>query len=109
MAFDYFANPPPGLDLNESRTASNNAIGVVLFVLSLVFVGLRLYTRLHVKREPLGLDDYLMFLGLALNAGNLACCIAGKAIDNARLITDANVQTRRLLRPWKAHMVFGTV
>lgn len=109
MAFDYFANPPPGLDLNESRTASNNAIGVVLFVLSLVFVGLRLYTRLRVKREPLGLDDYLMFLGLALNAGNLACCIAGIAIDPARLITGANVQTRRLLRPWKAHMVIGTV
>jgi hypothetical protein len=77
MAIDYFANPPPGLDLTESRTASNNAIGIVLFVLSLVFVVLRLYVRLQLKKEPLGLDDYLMFLGLALNAGNLACCIAG--------------------------------
>lgn len=78
MAFDYFANPPPGLDLTESRTASNNAIGIVLFALSALFVGLRLLTRLKLKREPLGLDDFLMFLGLALNAGNLACCIAGE-------------------------------
>ena len=77
MAVDYFANPPPGLDLTESRTATNNAIGIVLFVLSLIFVALRLFTRLRLKHEPLGLDDYLMFLGLALNAGNLACCIAG--------------------------------
>lgn len=77
MAVDYFANPPPGLDLTESRTASNNAIGIVLFVLSLVFVLLRLFTRLRLKHEPLGLDDFLMFVGLALNAGNLACCIAG--------------------------------
>lgn len=77
MAFDYFANPPPGIDLSESRTTSNNAIGIVLFVLSFVFVALRLLTRLRLKREVLGLDDYLMFLGLALNAGNLACCIAG--------------------------------
>ncbi|KAH8624623.1 hypothetical protein IG631_20088 [Alternaria alternata] len=76
MAFDYFANPPPGIDLSESRTTSNNAIGIVLFVLSFVFVALRLLTRLRLKREVLGLDDYLMFLGLALNAGNLACCIA---------------------------------
>ncbi|UPX14785.1 uncharacterized protein EKO05_0005257 [Ascochyta rabiei] len=77
MAVDYFANPPPGLDLSESRTAANNAVGIVLFVLSAIFVGLRLLTRLRLKRERLGLDDYLMFLGLALNAGNLACCIAG--------------------------------
>ncbi|KAJ4334064.1 hypothetical protein N0V87_007117 [Didymella glomerata] len=77
MAVDYFANPPPGLDLTESRTASNNAVGIVLFALSALFVGLRLLTRLKLKREPLGLDDYLMFVGLALNAGNLACCIAG--------------------------------
>ena len=84
MAIDYFANPPPGLDLSESRTASNNAVGVVLFVLSLIFVGLRLFTRLRLKRERLGLDDYLMFLGLALNAGNLACCIAGRVFSHTR-------------------------
>ncbi|KAH6642043.1 hypothetical protein C7974DRAFT_326944 [Boeremia exigua] len=77
MAVNYFANPPPGLDLTESRTASNNAVGIILFVLSVIFVGLRLLTRLRLKREKLGLDDYFMFLGLALNAGNLACCVAG--------------------------------
>ncbi|KAF1847096.1 uncharacterized protein K460DRAFT_305920 [Cucurbitaria berberidis CBS 394.84] len=77
MAIDYFANPPPGLDLMESRTATNNAIGIVLFILSLIFVLLRLFTRLRLKHEPLGLDDYLMFFALGLNAANLACCIAG--------------------------------
>ncbi len=77
MAIDYFADPPPGLDLSESRTASNNAAGIVLFVLSAIFVVLRLVTRLRLKSEKLGLDDYLMFLGVVLNAGNLACCITG--------------------------------
>ncbi|KAH7067458.1 hypothetical protein BKA63DRAFT_118165 [Paraphoma chrysanthemicola] len=77
MAVDYFSNPPPHIDLTESRTATNNAIGIVLFVLSLLFVALRLYTRLRLKNEPLGLDDYLMFVGQVLNAGNLACCITG--------------------------------
>lgn len=79
MAVDYFADLPPEVDLSESRIASNNAVGIVLFALSAIFVGLRLLTRLRLKRERLGLDDYLMFLGLALNAGNLACCIAGKS------------------------------
>ncbi|KAF2016342.1 hypothetical protein BU24DRAFT_441549 [Aaosphaeria arxii CBS 175.79] len=77
MAVDYFSNPPPGLDVQESRTVSNNATGIVLFILSAIFVGLRLITRLRFQRAGLGLDDYLMFIGLALNAGNLACCIAG--------------------------------
>ena len=80
MAVDYSANPPPGLDLTESRTASNNAVGIILFVLSVIFVGLRLLTGLRLKREKLGLDDYFMFLGLALNAGNLACCVAGQPL-----------------------------
>ena len=109
MAFDYFANPPPGIDLSESRTASNNAIGIVLFVLSFVFVALRLLTRLRLKREVLGLDDYLMFLGLALNAGNLACCIAGRVLDLRKFATSADINIRGLLRSGKAHMVFGTV
>jgi hypothetical protein len=77
MAVDYFKNPPLGLDLSESRTASNNAIGIVLFILSFIFVALRIFVRLRLKHEPLGLDDYLMCVGLVFNAGNLACCIAG--------------------------------
>ena len=109
MAFDYFANPPPGLNLNESRTASNNAIGIVLFVLSFIFVGLRLFTRLRLKREALGLDDYLMFVGLALNAGNLACCIVGKASRSQGLYSLAHMLFRRLLRSWETYLVFGSV
>jgi hypothetical protein len=80
MAVDYFSNPPLGLDLFETRTASNNAIGIVLFILSAIFVGLRILTRLKFQRAGLGLDDTLMIAGLALNVGNLACCIAGKSI-----------------------------
>jgi hypothetical protein len=76
-AADFFQDPPPGLDLYESRTASKNAIGIVLFILSAIFVGLRVLTRLRFQRAPIELDDYLMYLGLLLNAGNLACCIAG--------------------------------
>jgi hypothetical protein len=79
MAVNYFSNPPPGLDLHESRTASNNAIGIVLFTLSAIFVGLRMLTRLKFQEAGLGLDDYLMVGGLCLNMGNLACCIAGKS------------------------------
>lgn len=76
MGFD-FANPPPGVDLSESRTAANNAIGIVLFVLSAIFVGLRWLTRTRYQQAGLRMDDWLMLLGLVLNAGNLACCIAG--------------------------------
>ncbi|KZM25429.1 uncharacterized protein EKO05_0000649 [Ascochyta rabiei] len=74
---EYFKNPPPGLDLTESRTATGNIVGIVLFISAFVFVSLRLFTRLRLKREPLGLDDYLMFVGLALNGANLAFVVAG--------------------------------
>ncbi|KAH8674125.1 hypothetical protein BX600DRAFT_509319 [Xylariales sp. PMI_506] len=76
-AAEYLLNPPEGVDLNASRVVSNNTIGIILFILSVIFVGLRLLTRVRYQRVVLGLDDYLMCLGLALNAGNLACCIAG--------------------------------
>lgn len=74
---EFFQNPPPGLDLTESRTATGNTVGIVLFIAAFIFVGLRLFTRLRLKREPLGLDDYLMFVGLALSGANLACVISG--------------------------------
>jgi hypothetical protein len=64
MAISPFTNPPPGIALHASRTASNNAIGIVLFVLSAVFVGLRVFTRRKFQRLALGLDDHLMNLGL---------------------------------------------
>ncbi|GME22743.1 hypothetical protein GTA08_BOTSDO11683 [Neofusicoccum parvum] len=69
--------PPPDLDLTESRTATNNAIGIVLFVLATLAMGLRLVARLRFQRVGLDWDDYLMGLGWVLCAGNLACCIAG--------------------------------
>jgi hypothetical protein len=64
MAVDYFSNPPPGIDLTESRTAENNAIGIVLFVLSAIFVGLRTVTRFRYQQADLQLDDWLMYIGL---------------------------------------------
>jgi hypothetical protein len=60
----YLLNPPAGIDLTESREAANNAIGIVLFALSAAFVALRLLTRLRYQRIALGLDDYLMCIGL---------------------------------------------
>lgn len=61
---DYFSNPPPGMDLSEDRTRSNNAIGIVLFILSAIAVGLRVLSRTRYQHVNLALDDYLMFLGL---------------------------------------------
>lgn len=78
MALNFFGDPPPGLNLSESRTASDLAIVVVLFILSLFFVLLRVYTRLRLVHKALALDDYLMFLGLAFNVVNVACCIVGE-------------------------------
>ncbi|KAH7034233.1 hypothetical protein B0J12DRAFT_582106 [Macrophomina phaseolina] len=69
--------PPPGLDLTGSRTATNNAIGIVLFALATAAMGLRLLARLRFQNVGLDWDDYLMGLGWILCAGNLACCIAG--------------------------------
>lgn len=61
---DILASPPEHWNPNESRTASNNAIGIVLFILSVFFVGLRVLARLRYQRQKIGLDDYLIFLGL---------------------------------------------
>jgi hypothetical protein len=65
MAVDFLPNAPPGLDLYESHTASNNIIGIALFNLSAIFVGLRLLTRLRYHhRTGLELDDYLIFIAV---------------------------------------------
>lgn len=77
MATFNFGDLPPGLNLSESRTVVNSVVAIILFVLSGVFVLLRLFTRIKLKREQLGCDDYLIVAGLALNAENLVCCIVG--------------------------------
>lgn len=112
MAVSYFANPPPGLDLSESRTAANNAIGIVLFALSAIFVGLRWLTRTRYQQAGVRLDDWLMLLGLLLNAGNLACCIAGTlcfALRHHHAVGDLPLRIltrrRRVLRARKAYLV----
>jgi hypothetical protein len=61
---EILANPPAHWNPNQSRTKSNNAIGISLFTLSVFFVGLRVLARLKYQRQKLGLDDYLIFVGL---------------------------------------------
>lgn len=51
-------------DLEESKTMSNTVVVIVLFSLSAIFVGLRLFTRLNYQGKKLGLDDHFMNAGL---------------------------------------------
>lgn len=60
----YFSNPPEGIDLSESRTASNNAIGIVLFILAVIAVTLRTIARIYFQRVRLEADDYFMYGGM---------------------------------------------
>ncbi|CAI6341249.1 unnamed protein product [Periconia digitata] len=66
---------PAEVDLRETKVTSNMVVVSVLFSLSAVFVGLRIFTRLNYQRKKLDMDDHLMNAGLVLNAANLACCI----------------------------------
>ncbi|PGG99230.1 hypothetical protein AJ79_08622 [Helicocarpus griseus UAMH5409] len=69
----YFVNPPPDMDLTESRTKVNNGIAIALFVLAVIAVVLRTIARLRFQRVTLAADDLSYLLGV----GNLACCMAG--------------------------------
>lgn len=66
------AEPPAGLDLTESRTATNNAIGIVLFALATAAMGLRLLARLRFQKVGLDWDDYLMGLGWVSRSSSVA-------------------------------------
>jgi len=107
MATFDFGDPPPGLNLSESRTVGNSVVAIILFVLSGVFVALRLFTRLKLKQEQLGCDDYLIIAGLALNAGNLACCIVGWWLIPGQSLDSTNSMERWFLWPWPSHLVAG--
>ena len=104
MATFDFGDPPPGLNLSESRTVGNSVVAIILFVLSGVFVALRLFTRIKLKREQLGCDDYLILAGLALNAGNLACCIVGWWPTAGQSLDLTNAVKRWLLWPGATHL-----
>lgn len=60
----YFGVPPDGMDLTESRTESNNAIGIILFVVAVIAVTLRTIARLRFQNVSLAADDYFMYGGL---------------------------------------------
>ncbi|KAF4455040.1 integral membrane protein Pth11-like [Fusarium austroafricanum] len=60
-----FANQPPRIDLSESRTASNNVIGIVMFALATLAMVLRVISKLRYQQKKLDFDEYLMFAGWA--------------------------------------------
>ena len=53
---------PPGMDLAESRQGEARATSVAITALAVVFVALRLGTR--IKRDRIGPDDYLLLASL---------------------------------------------
>jgi hypothetical protein len=86
MENPYFSNPPVGLDLTESRTESNNAIGIALFIMAVIAVVLRTIARLRFQNVSFAADDYLLYGGLVrvlmsrlvidmLTGGNSSCAL----------------------------------
>jgi hypothetical protein len=69
----YFLNPPEGLDLTESRTEPNNAIGIALFIMAVIAVGLRTIARLQFQNVSLAADDYLLY-------GRLVCVLLSLSV-----------------------------
>lgn len=61
---EFFSDPPEGIDLSESRTSTNNAIGIALFTLAVIAVILRTIARLHFQKVRLEADDYFMYAGM---------------------------------------------
>ncbi|KAK2805858.1 hypothetical protein FQN51_008632 [Onygenales sp. PD_10] len=59
-----FGPPPPGLDLTENHTPSNNAIVIAMFVLATVSVVLRFIARTRVQNVQLKADDWLIAAAL---------------------------------------------
>ncbi|KAK1622476.1 integral membrane protein [Colletotrichum phormii] len=64
----YMAEPPDGQGRFEAGTITTGALalGGTLTSLSIIFVGLRAFTRLSLVRRGLGPDDYLIGISLAL-------------------------------------------
>ncbi|KAK2765873.1 hypothetical protein FQN53_006771 [Emmonsiellopsis sp. PD_33] len=72
-----FGPPPPGLDLTENHTPSNNAIVIAMFVLATVSVVLRFIARTRVQNVQLKADDWLIAAALVSSSCNLASTIIG--------------------------------
>ncbi|TDZ27836.1 Satratoxin biosynthesis SC1 cluster protein 4 [Colletotrichum spinosum] len=65
---EYMAEPPEGQGRFDAGTitAGAMALGGVLVSISIIFVTLRVFTRLHIVKRPLGPEDYCIGLSLAL-------------------------------------------
>ena len=53
---------PPGMNLAESRQGEARIVVVAITALAIVFVALRLGTR--IKRDHVGADDYMLLASL---------------------------------------------
>ncbi|KAK2002550.1 integral membrane protein [Colletotrichum falcatum] len=65
---EYMAEPPVGQDRFDAGTITPRvlALGGILTSLSIIFVGLRVFTRISLTSKAFGLDDYLIGISLGL-------------------------------------------
>lgn len=58
-----FAGLPDGINLNDDQSGSIIGAVVTLMVLSIIFIVVRLFTRVYQKGGGLTADDYLICVG----------------------------------------------
>ncbi|KAI8267173.1 Satratoxin biosynthesis SC1 cluster protein 4 [Colletotrichum sp. SAR11_239] len=65
---EYMADPPDGQGRFDAGTITTGALvlGGVLTSISVIFVGLRIFTRLSLVKRSLGADDYFIAVSLSL-------------------------------------------
>ncbi|KAI8313609.1 Satratoxin biosynthesis SC1 cluster protein 4 [Colletotrichum sp. SAR11_240] len=65
---EYMADPPDGQGRFDAGTITNGALvlGGILTSISVIFVGLRIFTRLSLVKRSLGADDYFIAVSLSL-------------------------------------------
>ncbi|KAI8309353.1 Satratoxin biosynthesis SC1 cluster protein 4 [Colletotrichum sp. SAR11_59] len=65
---EYMADPPDGQGRFDAGTITTGALvlGGILTSISVIFVGLRIFTRLSLVKRSLGADDYFITVSLSL-------------------------------------------
>ncbi|KAI8156628.1 Satratoxin biosynthesis SC1 cluster protein 4 [Colletotrichum sp. SAR 10_65] len=65
---EYMADPPDGQGRFDAGTITTGALvlGGILTSISVIFVGLRIFTRLSLVKRSLGADDYFIAVSLSL-------------------------------------------
>lgn len=64
--------PPPGLDVNHSRTTTDNVACVTLVVITAIVVAIRFFVLIQVQRSRPFLDDWLMLINLVSSPSTLS-------------------------------------